>query len=277
MADLRRDVSTGRLLAVAPARAGRPGGSEAVHDELEACPFCAGREERTPPHTLVLGGPPTEAWRVRVVPNLFPALERQEVVVHTPAHVRSLADLGDAQLALVAEAWQRRAAAAVAAGFGYVHAFVNEGREAGSSLAHTHSQLAWLREPPPALAAEHGELSIPDALVVEERDGVASFCAPAGRGAYELCVAPLEPERDAFSSESLAPALALLASSIRRLELALGRRPPLNAWLHTGVPRWHLELLPRLAVQAGLELGAGVYVAAISPEDAASALGRTDP
>jgi UDPglucose--hexose-1-phosphate uridylyltransferase len=277
MADLRRDLATGRLLAVAPARAGRPGGSEAVRDEVEACPFCAGREERTPPHTLVLGEPSVGPWRVRVVPNLYPALERQEVVVHTPEHVRSLADLDDVQLALVAEAWQRRAGAAAVAGFGYVHAFVNEGRDAGSSLEHTHSQLAWLREPPPALAAERGDLSIPDALVVEERDGVASFCAPAGRGAYELCLAPVEPERDAFSSDLLAPALALLASSIRRLELALGRRPPLNAWLHTGAPRWHLELLPRLAVHAGLELGAGVYVAAISPEDAAAALGRVDP
>jgi UDPglucose--hexose-1-phosphate uridylyltransferase len=277
MADLRRDAATGRLLAVAPARAGRPGGSAAVRDELEACPFCAGREERTPPPTLVLGETSAEPWRVRVVPNLYPALERQEVVVHTPEHVRSIADLDGGQLALVAQAWQRRARAAAVEGFGYVHAFVNEGREAGSSLEHTHSQLAWLRGPPPALAAERGVLSIPAALVVEERDGVASFCAPAGRGAYELCVAPLEPERDAFSSESLAPALALLASSIRRLGLALGHQPPLNAWLHTGVPRWHLELLPRLAVHAGLELGAGVYVAAISPEDAAAALARVDP
>jgi galactose-1-phosphate uridylyltransferase len=59
-------------------------------DELEKCPFCAGREDRTPPETLRVGDP----WRVRVVPNLYPAFERQEVVVHTPRHARSLAELG---------------------------------------------------------------------------------------------------------------------------------------------------------------------------------------
>ena len=46
---------------------------------------------------------------------------------------------------------------------------------------------------------------------------------------------------------------------------------PLNAWLHTG-GHWHFELLPRLTVMAGLELGAGIYVNAVSPADAAAAL-----
>jgi UDPglucose--hexose-1-phosphate uridylyltransferase len=46
---------------------------------------------------------------------------------------------------------------------------------------------------------------------------------------------------------------------------------PLNAWLHDGV-HWHLELLPRLSVLAGLELGAGIYVNAVPPEEAAARL-----
>ena len=37
-------------------------------------------------------------WQVRVVPNLYPAFERQEVVVHAPRHVRSLAELADDEL-----------------------------------------------------------------------------------------------------------------------------------------------------------------------------------
>ena len=60
----------------------------------------------TPPQTLVL--PEHGDWRVRVVPNLYPALERQEVVVHSPRHVRSIADLEDEEIELVAEAWRRR-------------------------------------------------------------------------------------------------------------------------------------------------------------------------
>src|SRR5881397_2241 len=111
---------------MAPARAKRPGAAQAelappTPDDLESCPFCAGREDRTPPETLRIGDP----WRVRVVPNLYPAVERQEVVVHTPEHLYSIDELDDEQLALVAEAWEKRASAARAEGFPYVQALVN--------------------------------------------------------------------------------------------------------------------------------------------------------
>jgi UDPglucose--hexose-1-phosphate uridylyltransferase len=46
---------------------------------------------------------------------------------------------------------------------------------------------------------------------------------------------------------------------------------PLNAWLHTGA-HWHVEVVPRLTVLAGLELGAGLYVNWLPPEEAAAAL-----
>ena len=76
---------------VAPARSARPGPGDG------SCPFCEGNEAETPPETLALGRdggePDTPGWQVRVVPNLYPALERQEVVVHTPRHVTTLADL----------------------------------------------------------------------------------------------------------------------------------------------------------------------------------------
>src|SRR5438034_6483739 len=129
--DLRRDEVAGRWVAVAPARATRPGASAEVADELEACPFCAGHEDRTPPETLRLGDGPT-GWDVRVVPNLYPALERQEVVVHGHEHVASLADLRETTLDAVAEAWQRGAPAAG----GNCFAFVNEGDAARASQGH---------------------------------------------------------------------------------------------------------------------------------------------
>jgi UDPglucose--hexose-1-phosphate uridylyltransferase len=68
----------------------------------------------------------------------------------------------------------------------------------------------------------------------------------------------------------LAPALRLLAEMVRRLH-ALEGPVPLNAWLHDG-PHWHLELVPRLSVLAGLELGAGVYVNSLPSEEAAARL-----
>ncbi len=261
---LRRDAEAGRWVALAPARASRPGGSSAVEDELESCPFCAGREERTPPETLRLGDGPT-GWAVRVVPNLFPALERQEVVVHGPEHRRSLADLDDATLDLVALAWQRRAHDVG----GTVFPIVNEGRDAGASLPHSHSQLAWLPGPPPALLAERG---LPESIPILEREGLVAACPLASRVPYELQIAPASPETDGLRSELLAPALRLLAELVRRLHRVLGDATPFNAWLHEG-PHWHLELVPRTTRLAGLELGAGVWINAVPPEAAAAALG----
>src|SRR5262249_57175564 len=82
--DLRRDPLTGRLVAVAPGRALRPGAGRGSIDppseqELADCPFCGGREDRTPPHTLVLPGPD---WQGRVGPNLYPAVQRPEGAGH---------------------------------------------------------------------------------------------------------------------------------------------------------------------------------------------------
>ena len=202
---------------------------------------------------------------MRVVPNLYPALERQEVVVHSPRHVRSFAYLEEHELDLVAEAWRLRRETVPD---GYLHALVNEGREAGSSLPHSHSQLVWFREPPPAVAEERGELAVGE--VVLEQDGLVLACPPASRLPYELVVAPLEDETDGLRSGRLAPALRLLAEGIRRLRRLEGP-VPWNAWLHDG-RHWHIEVVPRLAVLAGLELGAGIYVNSLPPEEAAAAL-----
>ena len=275
------DPRSGRWTVVARGRGRRPGiGAQSIPaptpDELRRCPFCAGHEERTPPETLRLGGDP---WRVRVVPNRYPAFGFHEVVVHSPTHVRSFAELSAGQTALVAEAWRRRARAAREQGFGSVHAFVNEGRGAGASCPHSHSQLVGLRGVPPAVAGEP-ETSCPScdlvarermrgSRVVAERDDLVALCPAAGRADYELLICPLAHDRNAFGP-SLDGALALVASltaALRELEGPL----PWNAWLHAG-PHWRLELVPRLANFAGLELGAGVYVLTVSPEDAAAAL-----
>ena len=254
-------------MAVAPGRAKRPGATRPPleppsADELERCPFCAGHEEMTPPHTLVL--PDEGDWIVRVVPNLYPALERQEVVVHSRRHVRSIAELDEDELDLVAEAWRRRRAAEPA---GYLHALVNEGREAGSSLPHSHSQLAWLPAPPPAEPQLEGE-------VVLERDGVVARSPRLARLPYELAIAPADPEPGALTSQLLAPALRVVAEIVRRLH-ALEGALPLNAWLHD-VGDWRIVLLPRLSILAGLELGAGVFVNTLPPEEAAQRLRAPD-
>ena len=88
-------------------------------------------------------------------------------------------------------------------------------------------------------------------------------------------IAPADAEPDAWESDLLAPALQLLAELVRRLYAVEGPSP-LNAWLHNA-RQWHLELLPRLAVPAGIELGAGIHVNTVPPDEAAAALRSVRP
>lgn len=185
------------------------------------------------------------------------------MVVHAPRHVRSFAELSDEEIAAVAVAWEARFDAARKEGFSYVHALINEGRAAGSSLPHSHSQLVWLRERPPAVAVERpealAELLAEEELQIAAREGLRAVVHRAGRLPYETLIGG-EPF-------SLGAALRLLRDVVTRLRAVEGP-VPWNAWLHEA----HLELVPRLSVLAGIELGAGIYVNSVAPEDAAAAL-----
>lgn len=68
-------------MILAPGRADRPEGFKRAASEqkgAEGCPFCEGREEKTPPEVFAArpggGEPDTPGWTSRVVPNLYPAL-----------------------------------------------------------------------------------------------------------------------------------------------------------------------------------------------------------
>ncbi|HEY5478137.1 MAG TPA: hypothetical protein VIJ84_00825 [Gaiellaceae bacterium] len=294
------DPLSGREVIFAPSRTLRPGHFEArrepeAPDEAETCPFCEGREQQTPPELFALGAPKgrapdTPGWKVRVVPNLYPAFARQQVVVHTPTHIRSLADVSDEQLVLIAESWAEAAERAWAEGFDHLLAVINEGKTSGASLPHSHSQLVWLEQAPPEVAAEAPRLRRDDcalcallhdldpALKLAERrlgDSTVSLAvAPTGRAPYELLIAPEDHLPDSFgNSELLAAALALAAEGARRLNAAEGASP-FNLWLHNfqGDGHWHLELVPRLNIYAGIELGGGIFINTLPPGEAAARL-----
>jgi UDPglucose--hexose-1-phosphate uridylyltransferase len=300
--DLRivSDPLSGREVIFAPGRAKRAGSygapvEPAAPGEAEACPFCEGHERKTPPELFALGGgegrePDTPGWKVRVVPNLYPAFERQQVVIHAPAHTRSLGEIADDQLAFVAGAWTEVAERAWAQGFDHLFAFINESKTAGASRPHSHSQLVWLDRLPPQIAAEAPRLQqgscalcallgdLDPTLKLAERElgeGTVSLAvSPTGRAPYEFLIAPSEHLPDAFgNTELLAAALALAAEGVRRLNATEGPSP-FNLWLHNFQRdgHWHLELVPRLNVFAGIELGAGVFVNTLEPDEAVARL-----
>jgi UDPglucose--hexose-1-phosphate uridylyltransferase len=81
--EIRIDQLTGLRTLLAPGRAERPDAfpSPAVERDpagAEMCPFCEGREDRTPPEAWASrpegGEADTPGWKQRSVPNLYPAL-----------------------------------------------------------------------------------------------------------------------------------------------------------------------------------------------------------
>jgi UDPglucose--hexose-1-phosphate uridylyltransferase len=321
--EVRVDPLSGHRVIVAGERSTRPGGeprcapAEAIDPESD--PFAEGHEERTPPELYAVrpGGGPANSpgWRVRVVPNLYPALGpdgaspprdarpdlftampatgAHEVIVNAPASVGSLAELTVEQVAAAAEVWRERMR--THAQCAYTQLIVNERREAGASLAHTHAQLYALDFVPADVARERERASayatrtmggdlLGDLLAEEVRRGErvvaideeAALLAPyASRVPYQLMLVPRRP-RARFEEEGPTGA-ALLHEGLRRLASHLGASPPLNLWVRTaprGAERfcWRIDVLPRLTHLAGLELSTGVNLNIVAPEDAATRL-----
>ena len=181
MSQLRLNPLTGRWVTVAVDRASRPGELISRQVPVEAdpqrqCPFCPGNEESTPPALETYG--PSGNWLVRVVPNLFPAFEGNEplrvqnlgpvftqasasgvheVLVFSPDHTGSWADLDDKQAGLAMAAIRDRMEDhAGRSTVRYTQAIVNAGREAGASLEHPHGQLLGLPFVPGEIAEEEG-------------------------------------------------------------------------------------------------------------------------
>lgn len=82
MPEFRKDPLSGRWVIIAEERLGRPN-QYSAGDGL-ACPFCPGNESQTPDEIDVFrpkrkqAAPNSSEWAVRVVPNKFPAVQRNE-------------------------------------------------------------------------------------------------------------------------------------------------------------------------------------------------------
>jgi UDPglucose--hexose-1-phosphate uridylyltransferase len=326
VSELRVDPLSGHRTIVAGERSRRPGGAPGCDPpepiDREGDPFAEGHEDRTPPELEALrpgGGPPNSpGWTVRVVPNLYPALAADagrapapglvdadelftslpatgahELIVNGPQPVPSLAELPVGQVVSAVEAWRARMRAHAASAC--VQLIVNERREAGASLPHTHAQLYALDFVPAAVAREReragayttrtmGRSLLGDVVAEEVRRGErivaideeAVLIAPfASRLPFQLMLAPRAP-RARFEDPGPSGA-ALLHEGLQRLARRLGSSPPLNLWVRTA-PRgvedfcWRIDVLPRLTHLAGLELSTDVNLNIVAPEDAAAAL-----
>jgi UDPglucose--hexose-1-phosphate uridylyltransferase len=339
MPEARIDPMSGLRTMVANDRAGRPHAWPPISPPValgDDDPFAEGNEHRTPPELWAErpdgSAPDTPGWRVRAIPNKYPALDQSypeemaasgmkdplgvtrgmpqllaeapaagmhEVIINSPRAVRSLAELDLEELDAASAGWAARIAAHAGSPAQYVHLCVNERIEAGATLPHTHAQLFALPFVPPPIARERermrayfehtqGRNLLEDLLVEEVRGGqrlvaidehaalIAPFASPTP---YRLAVIPRKPE--ARFEESPSRGSAMLHTALKALAGAIefgdGAAPPLNIWIRTAPHgaqgySWRMEIAPRLGQPAGFELGTGVGINAVAPEDAAEQL-----
>ncbi len=332
MTELRRDPIVGRWVI---AEIDNPLDVDAFYDfyvpvkksNVEKCFFCPGKESATPPEVYALrqegSQPNTDGWQVRVIPNKFPALVIEgdidsrpiglydisngvgahEVVVETPDHFRTLADLEFEEMKQVLKAYfVRMQDLAKDKRFEYILVFKNFGVSAGASIEHDHSQLIALPMVPKNVKEEldgarayfdYRERCIFCDMWRQERDeGIRivyenvdyiTFCPFSARFPFEMWIVP-KTHQSHFTEITDGQMLELakaLKDALIRLKLLL-KNPPYNFVIHVAPLRkdcsdyyhWHIEIMPRIARVAGFEWGSGFYVLPTTPELCAQRLKR---
>ena len=266
---------------------------------------------------------PLETYQVVVFENRFPAFgpDRRggrpvrpattgcEVVVYTPEHALTLAQLPAERVRLLVDVWaDRYRELGSRAEVAYVYIFENKGEEVGVTLHHPHGQIYALPFVPPFAVAEldasrehiaergqclHcSELALEAAgpRLVIDQGSVVAFVPRAARWPYEVHVYPrrhVASIADLDDAERWDLAKALLAVA-RTYDRHFGFSTPYVMAMHQaptdgrGWPQAHLhvEFYPphrrgdRLKYLAGVELGAGTFVNDTRPEDTAAQLRR---
>ena len=194
MPELRKDPIIDRWVIISTERAKRP--SDLIVERTSArggfCPLCPGNEDKTPSEIFAIreGNTPPDGqgWRLRVVPNKFPALVAagelnkrtegmydkmnglgaHEIIIETPDHTATATTMLVDDFKNILIAWRQRILAyRQDSRFRYISIFKNYGVVAGSTLEHPHSQLI--------------ALPVVPKRAVEELDGAQAYHGLRGR------------------------------------------------------------------------------------------------
>jgi UDPglucose--hexose-1-phosphate uridylyltransferase len=190
----------------------------------------------------------------------------------------------------------------------YIQIIKNHGAAAGGSIEHPHHQIFTTPVLPDGVqdslmgtqkyAHTHQgesvytvmfkfETASRERLVYENEDFIA-FCPYASHIPFEVKILPKQPEP---FFEKLSPKLResladILQQVLGQLYTGLGD-PPYNYYIHsapcdrTGKVcdldicekfRWHIDITPRLNIWGGFELGTGIEINSMPPEEAAAFL-----
>jgi len=303
--EIRKDYIQEKYVIIAPRRGLRPHDVERP-ERIAAvkktdCVFCPKNVDRIAAVLQTTTKPkrPDEPWAIKVIANKYPAVSKknsraygtQEVVIETPDHRAEIEDLSTARVAEIFSTYaERTKEISKDKKIQYLLIFKNNGGAAGASLEHAHSQIFATEFLPPhlkdksqrvqAYKLKTGRCVYCDTikkertgprLVYQDRNVIA-FCPWASMHNYEVWLMPKRHLDNvtllsAIERTSMATALKKILKKINRLAL------PYNYYFHQVIhdedQHLYLKITPRGSVWAGVEIGSGLIINPIPPEQAA--------
>jgi UDPglucose--hexose-1-phosphate uridylyltransferase len=183
--------------------------------------------------------------------------------------------------------------------------FENHGERAGTSLRHPHFQLIATPVVPRLLRTRHAiatdyfdltgkslygemlELELDaEKRILAANDRFVAFLPYASHVPFETWILPREaqPSFGRTRPESFRPLAELLATVLNKLRVGLDD-PDFNLTINSSARGdedapyfvWHVAILPRFATPAGFELGSGMSINTVMPEEAAEFLREVEP
>jgi UDPglucose--hexose-1-phosphate uridylyltransferase len=303
--ELRKDYVLDRWVIISTGRGKRPHQFkklEAKHMEVDY--FAPGNESMTPPEIGRIGT--KKKWQMRWFENKFVAVDPEgqaeirtdntfftfsgnyghhEVLVETPRLDKQLADLKISEIETLFKAYLSRIEdISKNPNIKYVCVFKNHGRQGGTSILHSHSQIIALNHVPKEVMDEveaskkYENCPYCDIIRIEsegvrkcfENDDFIAFCPYASRYNYEIWVFPKEHIRtlgDVKNFTALAEIMKLVLKKLKKIE-------DYNFYLHYAPEgedlHFHIEVTPRIAIWAGFEICSGDIINSVPPEDAAA-------
>lgn len=224
-----------------------------------------------------------------------------EVVIESPQHTTFLGQHPQAHIRCVLETLQQRSCDLMRdRRFQTVVIFKNHGPTAGTSLRHPHWQIIATPVVPRLLRLKHSEATeyfdrtgqcLYAVLLAEElssgkrivatNDEFVAFVPYAAHLPFETWILPRRPQAsfNIARPEQMSPLAEILQRVLLKLYVALDD-PDFNLTIdvaprgdeHKEYFQWHIRILPRLTTPAGFELGSGMSINTVLPEDAAAFL-----
>lgn len=223
---------------------------------------------------------------------------KAEVIIETPRHDQTLALMSGSEVRDVLETYKKRYSdLSKDDHVDMITIFRNHGATAGTSLAHPHSQIIATPVIQPAIRNlmqqallyhdSYGECPYCVMLQEELRQGerivyegkyFVVFCLYASRTPFETRIIPRRhySRFDGISKEEMEELSDIMRTTLKKLYVGLNdpdynfvisSSPISDGELH--YDHWRIMIVPKLTTPAGFEIGSGIFINIMPPEDSA--------